>query len=252
MIKKYLFKSFISAAVTVSCALFMPFTSQARINIPDYLYAHYELSPNCVKTTFERDGWDLEFVSGNELNSLYGHGSFADLGYEIAGVTVYDIKTIYLSDNYGYAETSLNHEMGHYLDYSYYTYFGIQPSKTDTFYYIYSQEAQESYLYEDYELSDITEYFAQSYWSYVEDKVDLGTFYPMTYEYIDEIVADYEKAVNDGDEPIFDDKVFMMVGHPAEPTTPNIPKKGLTFSDDIRKISTTGIPRLKELIEKIP
>ena len=230
----------------------LPFTSQAKVSLPDYLYSHYELSPAAVKDAFINDGWDLEYVRGDELNNLYCTGVFAARGYTISGVTVYDLKTIYLSDEYGYAETALNHEMGHFLDYAYYTYYGVQPSRTDNFLYIYSQEARASYLYENYELSDITEYFAQSYWSYVEDKDDLRTFYPLTYQYIDGILADFDYAVYAGYNPVYDDGVFMMASHPTAPQKPNTSTKAVAFNKGSRKIDTTGIPLLKELVEKVP
>lgn len=235
----------IAAAFAVLSAITLnPFTAYAKVSLPDNLHEHYEKQPETIRQIFDEDGWDLEVVSGNELNYLYGQGSFYENGYDISGVTVYDIKTIYLSDSPGYAEVSLNHEMGHFLDYSYYTYFGVQPSKTDEFYYIYTQESAPSYLYEDYELSDISEYFAQSYWSYVEEKEDFALFYPMTYQYLDNVILDYEAAVDNGFNRIYDGKVFMMHGRRID-STPYSNMQGTQYSESTKKINTRKIPLLK-------
>ena len=240
-----------TAAFVVSLSLTnLSLTAYAKVSLPDYLYEHYEKQPECVKTSFETDNWDLELAEGYELNRLYGQGDFYNNGYDISGVTVYDIKTIYLSDFTGYAEVSLNHEMGHFVDYSYYTYYGIQPSTTDEFYYIYNVEANKSYLYEDYELSDISEYFAQSYWSYVEDPDDLRLFYPMTYSYIDNIVYGIDAAVANGFNRIYDDKCFMMGGERIS-SVPQSTSYAVKYNEETKKINIKNIPILKEIITRI-
>lgn len=189
---------------------FASVTSYAKINIPDNLKKHYELSAECVKDSFEKEGWDLEYVSANELNNLYATGYYAEEGYDIAGVTVYDLKTIYLSNKEGYAENSLNHELGHYLDFGYYTYYGIQPSQTEEFNEIFKKEAAASPLFSAYEIDDTLEYFAQSYRQYSENKEDLALFYPETYKYIDKIVDGYAAAIENNFTHKYDDSVFMM------------------------------------------
>ena len=248
--KKLKILSMTAAFAVLSAITLNPLTAHAKVSLPDNLYEHYDKQPETIKQIFDEDGWDLEVVSGNELNYLYGQGAFYENGYDISGVTVYDIKIIYLSDLPGYAEVSLNHEMGHFLDYSYYTYYGIQPSTTDEFYYIYTQESAPSYLYEDYELSDISEYFAQSYWSYVEDKQDFALFYPMTYQYLENVILDYETAVYNGFGRVYDGKVFMMYGRSAD-TAPYSNSQGIQFSESTKKINTREIPLLKRIFGRI-
>lgn len=201
----------VSAGLILSICLF-PTTimAQAKVNIPDELKNTYELTPDYIRYTFENEGWDLECVNGMEINKAYGYGEYTDKGYEIAGVTVYDIKTIYLSDNSRYAETSLNHEIGHYLDYSYYTYYGIQPSMTDEFLEIFNEEAAISYMFESYELSDVREYFAQSYREFLHNNDALSKFYPRTYNYMLRIIDDYQTAVENNLSHQYNGEIFMM------------------------------------------
>ncbi len=201
---------FATGVILSICLLPTTVMSQAKVNIPDDLRNTYELTPDYIRYEFENEGWDLECVDGKEINKVYGYGEYTDKGYEIAGVTVYDIKTIYLSDNTRYAETSLNHEIGHYLDYSYYTYYGIQPSMTEEFNEIFKEEAAISYMFESYELSDVREYFAQSYREFLHNNDALSRFYPKTYNYMLRIIDDYQTAVENNLSHQYDERVFMM------------------------------------------
>lgn len=200
----------VSVGVILSMCLLPSTTAEAKVSLPDELKSTYELTPDYIRYTFENEGWDLECVDGMEINKAYADGEYTDKGYEIAGVTVYDIKTIYLSDNSRYAETALNHEIGHYLDYSYYTYYGIQPSVTDEFVEIYNEEAAISYMFESYELSDTREYFAQSYREFLHNNDALSKFYPKTYNYILRIIDDYQTAVENNLSHQYNGEIFMI------------------------------------------
>lgn len=202
-----------AAAMAVMMGLsFNPLTANAKINIPRKIYSDYDKQPESVKKSFEDDGWDLELADGNELNYIYARGEYSENGYDISGVTVYEIKTVYLSDYPGYAKVALSHELGHFVDYSYYTYYGVLPSATEEFEYIYEKEAVRSHLYEDYGLSDTSEYFAQSYWAYIENKTDLKTYYPLTFKYIDNVLCDFDAAVGNGYTRKYDGGLYMLEG----------------------------------------
>lgn len=250
MINKSKLVTIVAAFAVLFGTLLTPLTSYAKVTLPDNLYEHYEKQPESVKWVFNDDNWDLELAGKNELNYLYGQGEFYMRGYDISGATVYDIKTVYLSDSPGYAEVALNHEMGHFVDYAYYTYYGTQPSLTDAFYYIYKQEATKSYLYEDYELSEVSEYFAQSYWSYVEEPQQLKDYYPMTYKYIDDCILDLDAAIGNGYNRIYDDKMFMRDGKYKD-TTPSSKTFGVIYTDSTKKVDTKLINMLNGTFTRI-
>ena len=247
MIKGKVLKT-LSAALAITIGLtIMPVTSFAKVIVSDDIYEHYKLSPESVRKSFEDDDWDLQTVKGSELNFLYGKGDFYNNGYDISGVTVYQIRTIYLSDSPGFAQIALNHEMGHFVDYSYYQYYGIQPSQTTDFYRIYNAEAAFSKLYENYELSDITEYFAQSYWSYVEDKESLQKFYPRTYEYMEMIIDDFDAAIANGFNRVHDYDTFMQSAANYKKTDSAL--VSVDFADTTKKLDVKAHMLLRNPVE---
>ena len=203
MVKKYLMIP--TAAISLITALFSSvITVNAKSYIDDRMQRVYNLSPYAVRQGFEKSQWDIEVIGDQQLNYSYGDGNEGD-DLTLAGVTVYEISTIYLSDQGTLAENALNHEMGHFFDYSYYQLTGVLPSQTNQFSFIYTQEGVESEIYEPYTVSSQAEYFAQSYKYYCEDKEDLGLFYPQTYAYINDLVSDYEGLMKRGCEPVFYD-----------------------------------------------
>jgi len=186
-----------------------PLNASAQTLIGDDLMETYYEAPEELREEFESSGWDMEIASSNYLNRTYGSGEG-----DVAGVTVYGIKTIYLSDNDEYADLALNHEMGHYFEYAYATYFGIVLSETNEFYYIYQNEAALSDLFSDYTISTSSEYFAEAYKWYCEDPSSLAYLYPNTYAYINEAQAEFETAVNSGEEPEY---IISSDSMPNEP-----------------------------------
>lgn len=179
--------------LTLSVSVFS-FTSQAA-GTPRYLdsvYGIYEMSPYSIRQTFEQTGWDMQLTSSTWLDDVYG----SDEG-SIAGVTIYDSRTIYLSDSGNLAYMAANHEMGHYFDYVYGLVYGMMPSQTDDFKYIYEQEGYADDYYEDYIVNSRLEYFAQSYKFFCEDMGALKNR-PLTYTYMLSLVQNFDDIFNKG------------------------------------------------------
>ena len=179
--------------LTLSVSAFS-FTSQAA-GTPKYLdsiYGIYEMSPYSIRQTFEQTGWDMQLTSATWLDDVYGSGDGS-----IAGVTIYDTRTIYLSDSGNLAYMAANHEMGHYFDYVYGLVYGMMPSQTPDFEYIYEQEGYVDSYYEDYIIDSKLEYFAQSYKFFCED---LGALKdrPLTYTYMLSLIQNFDDLFNQG------------------------------------------------------
>jgi len=186
-------KKILSLAAGLVIAL-TPLKVSAETSIDSGLMELYYEAPEELREEFESTGWDLLTASSAYLNRTYGSG----VG-EVAGVTVYGLKTIYLTDNSEYADDALNHEMGHYFEYAYATYFGIVLSETNEFYSIYQSEASVSDMFSEYTVSTSAEYFAEAFKWYCEEPASLSYLYPDTYDYISEAEEEFATAINDGE-----------------------------------------------------
>jgi len=234
-------------AIAIVSILIPSIKADASTNIDSNLQSIYELSPESVRKTFEENKWDIEVVNSDQLSGLYGSRLGDTEGHTLAGVTVYEISTIYLSDKENFSDMALNHEMGHYFDYNYYQLTGVLPSKSTQFSYVYTQEAYISDLFEEYTISTPSEYFAQAFKLYCEEKDKLGAYYPLTYKFIDDLVKDYDGMVNDGMQPIYNDQSVITANNlatdlkqrynPYDNNTVSIP-----YEESVRKITIKYVP----------
>lgn len=155
----------------------------------------YQLVPAEIRNELNKSGWKITTVESSTLNRRFGNG-LKD-GQNVAGTTIYDEKTIYITDKDSLAREAITHEMGHFVDYDYNTYYGYLPSQTEMFFYIFSTEA-ESEIIEEYCSESEVEYFAQAFKLYCEAPNDLYANCPMTHAYIEEILADLNNAYSNG------------------------------------------------------
>jgi len=183
------------ALLTAFIIFFIPLPSYAQTNIDSSLNTIYSNVPYEIRASFDNDGWNMDVVDAQTLNALYGYGQG-----DIAGITVYDDKAIYLSSNRGYAKQAINHEMGHYFEDAYLRYFGVTLSQTPEFANIYSSEAHTSKLFSSYTLSSYEEYFAQAFKGFCDNPYALSKQYPNTYNYIlsayNNFAANYNSSYN--------------------------------------------------------
>ncbi len=156
------------------------------------LNSTYRLSPVSVRQTFEQTGWELRLTDNSVLNFFYG----SDMG-DTAGITIFEDKTIYLSDKGTYAQAALNHELGHFFDYVYGLMFDGMPSQSDDFAYIFSQEAYVDDYFQSYTVTSEEEYFAQCYKYYCENPKAL-TARPLTYSYMMSIIRNFDMLFERG------------------------------------------------------
>ena len=143
--------------------------------------------PKGVIDSFRYSGHKLALTS-KDIREYEGEG----LSFEPAGVYSSITKTLYLSNKYDnyWAEQSLVHEFGHYLDYAMWSIgdLGDRASRTPEFKDIWSSErgkfVVDSTYNLDYYQSSVTEYFAQAFDEYVTKPERLKTNTPKTYNYI--------------------------------------------------------------------
>ena len=175
-------------------SLIMPIRAEAAVNLSanDALLSVYTMSPYSVRSTFEQTGWDLRVTDGGVLNTLFG----AESG-DVAGVTVYDEMAIYLSDYGNYSFMSINHEMGHYFDYVNGLLDGKLPSRTDDFLYVFKEEGYADQFFEDYMVTNSSEYFAQAY-KYVCENPEALSTRPLTYSYFLSLIHKFDQRYNEG------------------------------------------------------
>jgi hypothetical protein len=103
-------------------------------------------------------------------------------GYECYGYIQMSNKVITLDLEKGEIERSINHEIGHMVDYEY---TDITLSLQDDFCEIWKEELD---FFDDYYAGSSTECFAQSYKYYVEDNPDFKRECPSLWEYMDKLL----------------------------------------------------------------
>ncbi len=200
----------LTAALTI---VMSPITTSAQTNIDDDLYTLYQAVPEEIRDCFDENDWSMDILEASTLNRLYGSSEG-----EVAGVTIYNSKQIYLSDNEEYAEEAINHEMGHYFEYAYATYFGSKLSGTSEFKSIYQEEAEVSDMFSSYTISTTTEYFAQAFKWFCEDPSTLSSDNPDTYNYIAEAYTEFATTYNNGESPKYNVVISSMPDEPIGST----------------------------------
>lgn len=180
----------LTALLVIMTTLIQPLHIEARESLSPSLGTLYTMVPTTIRDSFEREGWNIQVIDARSLTNHFAPGISRQ--YALAGATVFQNSTIYLSDYSDLAEQSINHELGHYFDDSFKRRFGILPSETQEFINIYLNEAYTSAIMQDYMVSTPAEYFAQSFKYYCEGKVTFMTYYPATYNYIATIINQYE------------------------------------------------------------
>lgn len=169
----------------------------------------YQLVPAEIRIAIDRDGWKITTVESSRLNKEYGGDNLKE-GFSVAGTTFYDEKTIYLSDKETLAKDAITHEIGHFVDYEYNTYFGYLPSQTEMFHYIFESESANE-LFGEYSSASEVEFFAQAFKLYCEMPEQLYTSSPTTYAYINEILSDLHSAYINGIEQEYIPQTYEIV-----------------------------------------
>lgn len=137
---------------------------------------NYYLIPENVRTRLENDGWNY-FCNSEDFGAEYG------FSFEILALTIYDRKTIYISDKTS-AEKSILHEVGHALDYTCgfvsdrKEFSAIYDAEKNVFCSTFNVNAN------GHNASSTIEYFATSYHYYITNPELLKENCPKTYEYI--------------------------------------------------------------------
>ena len=187
----------------LAISLILVFSNAQTVNAQTILTKEvaesYQLVPSEIRSSISKSGWKIVMVDSAMLDQKFGGDDLKD-GLCVAGTTIYDEKTIYLSDKESLAREAITHEVGHFVDYEYSTYYGYLPSQAEMLYYIYTSE-KNSDMIGDYCKESEVEYFAQAFKLYCEAPNDLMANCPNTYAYICEILSDLYAAYRQGTEP---------------------------------------------------
>lgn len=143
-------------------------------NVLKSVYNHFMNVPLNVRKSFIKDGWKIVIVANN-LNKRFGYTS------SILGLTVYKDKTIYI-DNRSKAATSVEHEIGHYVNYKY-----DWIDTSNEFRNIYAEERKDFIKFTGSiaaNTSTTIEYYAEAYQEYLWHPNKLKKYCPRTYEFI--------------------------------------------------------------------
>ncbi len=189
-----------AAAITITATsmvasldvLAAPISYSEDDSVSAQIEAAYGALPAAIQNSFEKNGWNIMILNGNSMDQAYGGGQMGAKGYIIEGVTVYKQKVIALNSNKQYALDALNHEMGHYFDYTMGGQVGFLSEKPD-FMTIYQVEAKNSGLGE-YVTSNVLEYYAQAFKMIRENPEALQTKAPQTYLYVTTALQSFEAA----------------------------------------------------------
>lgn len=134
--------------------------------------------PSSVLNAFQQDGWSI-YVTDSDLDNRYYGGTYGKL----AGITVYDDKSIYMEDSKSDINRALAHEFGHYLDST-----SGFPSTTQQFMDIYNEE---KYTFLDstscgdgHEYSDPQEFYASVFSEAMINPEGCQSTAPKAYAYI--------------------------------------------------------------------
>ncbi len=165
-----------------------PITSTTSETLSASVTQHYNLLPTNVSACFENCGWQIMIVDNASMNSFAGLQ--LPEGYGLSGCTKFSAKTIALSNISDFSYTSVNHEVGHFVDGVLTTRNGeAAASLRADFQTIYQSE--KSCISDPYYSGNATEYFAESFKMYVENPTALQQSAPLTYAYISNIIATY-------------------------------------------------------------
>ncbi|WP_026522329.1 anthrax toxin lethal factor-related metalloendopeptidase [Butyrivibrio sp. VCB2001] len=170
-----------SIVVFASCPISQSTSKSASAEAEKY----YNMLPSALRKQFESEGWTITITSVTAVNmASAAFGGVSGAGY-VAGFTHGLSKMIILADTD--AGSAINHEMGHYLDYS-----KNMPSESALFQDIYKSEAT---LFDggsnEYAKSAPAEYFAEAFREYIECGGYLKSTCPRTYSFIDGYVFAY-------------------------------------------------------------
>lgn len=174
--------------------------------VPHY---HKIIIDNMVTNKIPQELIDSFRYSGHRLlltsKDIRGY-ECANLDFEPAGAYSSATKTLYLSNKYDnyWAEQSLVHEFGHYLDFATWSAGNLnsRASRTDEFTKIWREERDrlevDNVSNLDYYRNTITEYFAQSFDEYISKPERLKENNPKTYNYIKKCLRIIELSVCGG------------------------------------------------------
>ena len=154
--------------------------------------------PKKLIDSFRYSGHRL-LLTSKDIRSYEG----ADLGFEPAGAYSSITKTLYLSNKYDnyWAEQSLVHEFGHYLDFAVWRAGDLKgrASRTAEFKEIWEKERLnlkvDNISNLEYYQNTVTEYFAQSFDEYICKPERLKANNPHTYDYIKKCLRIIELSV---------------------------------------------------------
>lgn len=171
-----------------SCPISQSTSESASVEAEKY----YNMLPSALRKQFESEGWTITITSVAAVNmASAAFGGVSGAGY-VAGFTHGFSKMIILADTD--AGSAINHEMGHYLDYS-----KSMPSESALFKDIYTAEAA---LLDggsnEYAKSAPAEYFAEAFREYIECGGYLKSTCPRTYSFIDGYVYAYGGTQTEG------------------------------------------------------
>lgn len=153
---------------------------------------YYNMLPAALRNQFESEGWEIMISSVAAVNlASAALGGVSGAGY-VAGFTHSLSKMIMLADTD--AGRAVNHEMGHYFDYS-----SGMVSDSAGFIDIFQSEAVAfDGGNNDYAVSDSGEFFAEAFREYIECAGYLKRTCPRTYDYINGLMITYGGTQTEG------------------------------------------------------
>lgn len=154
-------------------------------NLIDNTYLYYYKVDASVRNRLQREGWVI-YITEENLSVKF------DYNVSVLAVTYMNLDTnvreIYIS-NRSKADKAIVHEIGHAIDYT----LGFL-SETQEFGIIYQEEVSSFAAWHSTHSNNYntaSEYFAESYQEYVLHPVEMQTYCPKTYEYIHNVVANF-------------------------------------------------------------
>ena len=135
----------------------------------------YLMIPDNVRQNYEENGWAVYVTTENLGKKYFGRKM------SILALTVIEEQTIYIDDREK-AVTSVIHEIGHYIDYSY----GFV-SYTDEFSQIFKDEVKNfrsNHKTHINNTSTAVEYFAEAYLVIITEPEKMKKCCPYTYEFV--------------------------------------------------------------------
>ena len=146
------------------------------------VFASIKFLPENLRNILINEGWNI-YITDKNLAKEFFAGSYK----KVAGVTIYDKKTIYIEARSSAIKTSLIHEVGHALDSTKgfisnkRSFKVVYKNEQDTFIEVGNEES-------DYGISSGSEYFAETFNQFVLYPEQQKTNTPKTYEYMENLV----------------------------------------------------------------